>query len=111
MQSKYLMRKEKKLFNIYVLGNPLLKKDANPLKFLPYLRKYFKNVAFQELDPTETFPEEEHLILLDTILNIKEIKILEDKAKIVCTASCFWNNLINSIIRISISLLYFKYEL
>ena len=74
MQSKYLMRKEKKLFNIYVLGNPLLKKDANPLKFLPYLRKYFKNVAFQELDPTETFPEEEHLILLDTILNIKEIK-------------------------------------
>lgn len=67
---------------IYVLGNPNFEKDSLPVKILPKLKKSFPNFEFTHLDPTENLPEEPHLILIDTILNTSEVKILRDIDKI-----------------------------
>lgn len=76
------MTKTKKLFRIYILGNPTVKKDSFPFKILPELQEYFKKILFLQLDPTENFPEESHFICIDTILDIKEVKVLNDIDKI-----------------------------
>lgn len=80
----------KNLFKIYVLGNPLLEEDSLPLKLLPSLRKEFSDIEFIEIDPTEEFPEEEHLIIIDTIINTEKVVVLKDKDidKIEQSAKC-----------------------
>lgn len=67
---------------IYALGNPLLKEDALPLKLLPKLKEMFKDVAFKELDPSENLPEEEHLVIIDTIINCERVCVLKEIDKI-----------------------------
>jgi Ni,Fe-hydrogenase maturation factor len=76
------MKKGKRLFNIYVLGNPLVEEDSLPLRLLPELKKKFSNIHFIELDPTETFPEEEHFVIIDTILNTEKAVLLNNIDKI-----------------------------
>lgn len=64
---------------IYLLGNPLVEEDSLPVEFLPKLKSQFPNINFQIIDPTENFPEEDNLILIDTIINIKKVSILTKK--------------------------------
>lgn len=66
------------MFRIYVLGNPLVKVDSLPLQLLTQLRKKFEKISFIELDPTESFPEEEHFILIDTVLNASKVVLLNN---------------------------------
>jgi len=63
------------LSKIYVLGNPLVEEDSLPLRLLPKLRKRFQQVDFVELDPTETLPEGD-LVIIDTVINADKIVIL-----------------------------------
>lgn len=63
---------------IYILGNPSIEQDATPIKLLPQLKKTLQQYNFQHLDPTENLPEENHLILIDTILSLKEVKTLNE---------------------------------
>lgn len=72
------MKKETSLFNVYVLGNPLEEVDALPIKLLPRLREAFPLFTFIEIDPTENFPEEEHLIIIDTIINATHVIVWTD---------------------------------
>lgn len=65
--------------SIYLLGNPAFEQDSLPLKLLPKLQASFPNINFIHLDPTEPFPEEKHLILIDTIINASKISILTEK--------------------------------
>ena len=67
---------------IYVLGNILLEEDNLPLKLLPKLKSKFPKINFIELDPTEEFPEQDFLILIDTIKGLKGVKIFEEIDKI-----------------------------
>ena len=87
MQLKLWMKKGKRLFKIYVLGNLLLEQDALPIQLLPKLREQFSDIEFLELDPTENLPEEENLILIDTIINTDKIQILKDIDKIQSSPS------------------------
>lgn len=82
-----MMKKEKRLFKIYVLGNPLLREDSLPLKLIPKLKEYFSYINFVEFDPTENFPEEENLVILDSIINIDKIEIIKDINKIQSNSS------------------------
>lgn len=66
------------MFRIYVLGNPLVKVDSLPLQLLTQLRKKFEKISFIELDPTESFPEEEHFIIIDTVLNASKVVLLNN---------------------------------
>lgn len=64
---------------IYIFGNPLVKEDSLPLKLLPDLVKRFPQITFQIADPNENFPSEgeKDLIILDTVINIKEPLLLD----------------------------------
>lgn len=63
---------------IYLLGNPTYEQDSLPIKLLPKLKSSLPQFQFVHLDPTENLPEQEHLILIDTIINAKEIKLLNE---------------------------------
>ena len=63
---------------VYVLGNLGFEEDSLPLRLIPWLEKEFSDVSFRVLDPTENFPEEEHLVLIDTAINADEVKIVKD---------------------------------
>jgi len=65
-------------YRLYVLGNPLHEGDSLPLRLLPRLRKRFPLLSFIEWDPTEEFPEEETLHLIDTIANTPRVVVWTD---------------------------------
>ena len=72
------MIKEKKPYNIYILGNPILREDSIPIQIKPKLMEAFPHIQFIELDPTENFPDEKFLILIDTVINSKKIILIQD---------------------------------
>lgn len=75
---------------IYILGNPLTEKDSLPLKLLPQLRNLFPEINFQHLDPTENFPEEENLVLIDSVVGIDKVRVLSlgDLDKVELSPQC-----------------------
>lgn len=72
------MYNKKQPIRIYVLGNLLLEEDALPIHLLPRLHEAFPTIHFIEIDPTENFPEEEHLIIIDTIINTPRVVVWKD---------------------------------
>jgi Ni,Fe-hydrogenase maturation factor len=67
---------------IYVLGNSACSEDTLPVLLLPRLVSELPDFRFIHLDPTENLPEEEHLILIDTIFGIDSVRVLYDLDKI-----------------------------
>ena len=63
---------------IYILGNPNFEQDSLPLRLLPKLQSSLPNFQFIHLDPTENLAEESHLVLIDTVLGLKEVKTLSE---------------------------------
>ncbi len=70
---------------IYVCGNPLVKEDSLPVRILPKLRKQHPSIQFTEFDPTEDLPREPELIFIDTVINAKEIMLIDDIDQFVQT--------------------------
>jgi Ni,Fe-hydrogenase maturation factor len=68
---------------IYVLGNPLVKTDSLPIKLIPLLKKEFPKIDFVEFEPTEDFPEEKELVILDTVINAKDVCVITDVDRII----------------------------
>jgi Ni,Fe-hydrogenase maturation factor len=74
---------------IYVFGNILVEKDALPVKLIPELKKQLPEFEFLELDPTEEIiPENMSLTIIDTALDIKEARLLNDIEKIEVQKIC-----------------------
>ena len=64
---------------ILVFGNPMVKEDSLPLRLLPLLRKEFPDIGFKEFDAVEELEEEgEDIVVLDTVVGIKRVKLFED---------------------------------
>ena len=63
---------------IYVLGNPLVKEDSLPIKLIPKLKKELPNHEIIEIDPSEDFPKQKELVIIDTVINAKKINIITD---------------------------------
>lgn len=66
---------------IYVAGNLLLKEDSLPLKLMPLLAKKFPKIKFIEFEPTENFPKEKNLLILDTVAGLKKACLISDISK------------------------------
>lgn len=64
--------------NIYICGNRLLGEDNGPFELLSDLQGRFPDVAFSEFDPTEEFPAEETLFIIDTVINAHEVVVITD---------------------------------
>lgn len=60
------------MHTVYVVGNALLENDSLPLRLLPKLRKALPELRFEELDPSEDFPEERELTIIDTVQEAEE---------------------------------------
>lgn len=73
---------------IYILGNLNIEVDSLPLKLIPKLKEAFPEIDFVVLDPTENVPEEEHLLIIDTIINSDEVKVLKDIDRIESSPTC-----------------------
>ncbi len=63
---------------VYIVGNSTLRQDSLPLQMVDSLKKALPKVEFVIVDPNENFPPpgEKDLVILDTVLGIKEPKIL-----------------------------------
>jgi hypothetical protein len=62
--------------NIYVFGNEVVKKDSNPLKLLPALKKAFPNITFFHVDPTESWNyADKNPIIIDTVEGLKKVTV------------------------------------
>ena len=66
------------MFKIFVVGNRLLKQDSLPLRIMEKLSKMLPEVEFLEFDPTENFPEEKEMVILDTVVGLKKAELIEN---------------------------------
>ena len=66
---------------IFVFGNEDLKGDSLPLKILPKLQDKFPEIKFEIKDPNEEWNIPEELIVLDTVVGIKNITIFNNLEK------------------------------
>ncbi len=64
--------------NIFVFGNEDLEADSLPLRILPVLEKKFRVLSFKILDPNEEWELSDELIIIDTVINIKEPVLFTD---------------------------------
>lgn len=63
---------------IYILGNPLVKKDSLPRKITLLLEKKFPSFDFIRYDPTEDLPENlNHFIAIDIVEGISKVKVFK----------------------------------
>jgi len=63
---------------ICVFGNPDIEMDSLPIRILPDLRKRFPDIDFVVLDPNEEWKIPEDMIMIDTVVGIKELTVFND---------------------------------
>ena len=70
---------------ILIFGNHLVKQDNLPLRILPQLKQKFPNIEFKEIDSTENLQQEldenKNLTIIDTAIDIQEIKTITLKTQ------------------------------
>lgn len=75
---------------VYVFGNVLYDKDALPILLIPILKKEIPEFDFIEFEPTEGLEslKEKNLVIIDTIIGIKDIVLITDINKIETNRIC-----------------------
>jgi hypothetical protein len=68
---------------IFIFGNPDLPIDSLPIRILPKLQKAFPKIQFIAKDPHDDWEMPKELIMIDTVLGIKKVKIF---SKLNCFA-------------------------
>jgi len=63
---------------IFIFGNPNLEIDSLPLRVLPALKKHFPDIDFIILDPNEEWKIPDEMVMIDTVVGIKELTIFND---------------------------------
>ena len=63
---------------IFIFGNLELEMDSLPLRILPELQKAFPSINFEIKDPNEEWVVPEKLIIIDTAVGLKKVKVFED---------------------------------
>ncbi|MFH0804232.1 MAG: hypothetical protein V1896_01370 [Candidatus Zambryskibacteria bacterium] len=66
---------------VFVFGNEDLKGDNLPIKILPRLQDKFPEIKFEIKDPNEEWEVPEELIILDTVVGIKDVKVFDNLEK------------------------------
>jgi hypothetical protein len=63
---------------IFVFGNPNLEMDSLPIRLLPALKNHFPDIDFAVLDPNEEWKIPEEMVMIDTVVGIKELTVFDD---------------------------------
>ncbi len=64
--------------NVYICGNPLVDNDSMPFRILEALKNALPEIRFSDFDPTENFPDDDPLLIIDTVAGITGVKVIED---------------------------------
>ena len=64
--------------SVYVFGNPDIEMDSLPIRLLPALQKHFSNIYFVVLDPNEEWKIPEEMVMIDTVVGIRELTVFDD---------------------------------
>lgn len=72
---------------VYIVGNPLVYEDSLPYRILSKLRERLPDVEFVELDTVEEI-EEKNPVIIDTVLDIKDVMVIDDINKIIVSKTC-----------------------
>ncbi len=70
--------KHYKFMQIFIFGNPDLEMDSLPIRLLPVLEKRFPDIDFVVLDPNEEWKIPEEMVMIDTVVGIKELTVFND---------------------------------
>jgi Ni,Fe-hydrogenase maturation factor len=62
---------------IFIFGNPELEMDSLPLKIIPELQRIFPLINFEVKDPNEEWDVPEKLIVIDTAVGLKKVKVFD----------------------------------
>ena len=63
---------------IFVFGNPIVKQDSLPIKYLPRLKESFPDIEFILADPTESWTRnEQSIIIIDTVIGLDNAALFE----------------------------------
>jgi hypothetical protein len=63
---------------ICVFGNPDLEMDSLPIRLLPALKNSFPDIDFIVLDPNEEWKIPDEMVMIDTVVGIKELTVFND---------------------------------
>lgn len=63
---------------IYIFGNIDLETDSLPVQLIPDLEKTFPEHTFTTLDPNEEWDVPNHMIIIDTIVGIRDVIVFQD---------------------------------
>jgi hypothetical protein len=63
---------------IFIFGNPDLEMDSLPIRLIPALKKSFPDIDFVVLDPNEEWTIPEEMVMIDTVVGIKELTVFDD---------------------------------
>ena len=66
---------------IYIFGNIDLPNDSLPIVILPKLEEKFPDVRFEIKDPNEEWLETESVVVIDTVVGIKDVTVFDDLEK------------------------------
>lgn len=64
--------------NVYICGNPLVDYDSMPFRILEALKNTLPDIHFSDFDPTENFPDDNPLFIIDTVAGISDVRVIED---------------------------------
>ncbi len=67
---------------IYICGNESVKEDNMPFRFLDQLSNDFPEIDFVVFDPTENFPVDDPLYIVDVIMGAGKVVVIDDVEKI-----------------------------
>ena len=62
---------------VFVFGNTALEQDSLPLRILPELQKKLPQIEFRALDPNEEWDAPKEMIVIDTVMGIKDITVFD----------------------------------
>jgi len=66
---------------VFVFGNADLPEDNLPIRLVSELQKKFPHIQFLVQDPNEEWEVPEKLVVLDTVVGIKEVQVFDDLTK------------------------------
>jgi len=61
---------------VYLCGNEMVEADNMPYKILNFLRGGLPQIEFLAFDPTENFPDEDPIYIIDTVLGADKVVVL-----------------------------------
>ena len=62
---------------VYICGNEEVRDDNMPYRFLEKLRHDFGKIEYAIFDPTENFPDDDPLYIVDVVMGAERVVVID----------------------------------